>query len=579
MTTPATTPATTSGPITLAPTTLPAVVPTEMPEMAKMSDDIITIIPFCICICTDATFEEAKLAGFSEIYIPRPGGKFMKHQKLGGGTDRHVRMEVSGINVPAMVKSKAPAVVVNEVVPAIHFFPAGKPPAKMFLQIVQFFKAVMEKYKSDYEAQAFILWSQERGYYISIPEQTVSKASVNFEYTPEVIPAGSVLVVDIHSHNTMSAFFSGTDDRSDLKGIYYSGVVGHLDKKDYANVFRFNFKEEKISCKLEDVFSADGAAEVDPAWLAQVKQPTYQYGGTGNYGGYRGPGKPNPTSHMHGRGGSHIGQGFDYDWNEAFNTEVGSHQGNLPLRNKPEGHSGTFDANSPRFDSRSNGAGGHPALTRRECRRLESQRLLNQGFHGRHQADDDGVLRSLGGDFVPGPLDEEDLNQMLGKSQANSLASLAGNQSVGTRSLGAGDGFDYIAAQHGVDTANAWKDIMDNLLQMGGHDELMINVARLAVMKMDGEYLVAKGIVMPSLPANSAVPDDETLDDSQVAFLTAMYGADMTDIYTDIVENLQELESADEVLDDVRMAFLEEVVNVKQPVWPYSKEAQQDVPQ
>ena len=48
------------------------------------------------------------------------------------------------------------------------------------------------------EAHAWILWEPEKGYYISVPKQTVGKASVSFTYDDEVLPPGAVIVVDIH---------------------------------------------------------------------------------------------------------------------------------------------------------------------------------------------------------------------------------------------------------------------------------------------------------------------------------------------------------------------------------------------
>lgn len=175
--------------------TPPATPETQAPVEAANS--IKTIVPFAICVCADADFNKAVEMGFSEIYVPRAGGSYMKHQKLSHG--RHARMIVPATQVPAPVKA-ADLAFSPPIEQEVNFLPAGKVPVSFLHQIAKFFREVMDKYKTNYEAQAFILWNPERGYHISIPDQSVSQATVNFEYTPECIPAGSVLVVDIHSH-------------------------------------------------------------------------------------------------------------------------------------------------------------------------------------------------------------------------------------------------------------------------------------------------------------------------------------------------------------------------------------------
>lgn len=150
------------------------------------------IIPHVSCFVDPAGFEEAKSAGYAEIYLPHKGGKFLKHVKLSG--NRHVRLEVDSLPKSAL-EMLAKEVTIEE---EINFLPAGKIPKVMFDQIVEFFRKVIELKKAQFEAHAWILWSQERGYFISIPPQTVGGASVKFEYNDDCLPKGSVIVVDLH---------------------------------------------------------------------------------------------------------------------------------------------------------------------------------------------------------------------------------------------------------------------------------------------------------------------------------------------------------------------------------------------
>jgi hypothetical protein len=159
----------------------------------------------------------------------------------------------------------------------VNFLPAGKIPYSYFEQIVKFFRDVIELKKAQFEAHAWILWTAERGYFISIPKQTVSAAQVAFSY--DDLPEGAVIVVDIHSHNSMGAFYSGTDDNNDKTGVYYSGVVGKLTATSYDFVFRFNMHENKLTSTLADVFDIPVKPEVTiPAeWMDQVEisRPAY----------------------------------------------------------------------------------------------------------------------------------------------------------------------------------------------------------------------------------------------------------------------------------------------------------------
>lgn len=151
------------------------------------------IIPHVSCIATQEEFPEVVKGTYAEIYIPIEDG-FLKHIKLSG--DRFARLKVKDLPKVPGVEVSLPKPVTEE----INFLPGGKIPYSFFEQIVQFFRKVMELKKSDYEAHAWILWSKERGYFISVPKQTVSKASVSFSYDHDGLPPGSVIVVDLHSH-------------------------------------------------------------------------------------------------------------------------------------------------------------------------------------------------------------------------------------------------------------------------------------------------------------------------------------------------------------------------------------------
>lgn len=226
------------------------------------------LIPHVCCLCTAEEFEEVTKGTYAEIYIPLAEGGYLKHVKLVGG--RHARIKVE--KLPANTAIVADAITIEE---ELNFLPAGKIPYEYFEQIVEFFRQVSKKMKSEFEAHAWILWTKEKGYFISVPKQTVGKASVSFTYDDDSLPPGSIIVADWHSHNTMNAFYSGTDDNNDKSGIYYSGVIGKLTDASFEYVVRFNLYEQKKKCVLGELFDIQVKDVKVPAdWLAQVELRT-----------------------------------------------------------------------------------------------------------------------------------------------------------------------------------------------------------------------------------------------------------------------------------------------------------------
>ncbi len=224
------------------------------------------LIPHVSCYVTPEEFNEAITQNYAEIYVLTPKG-LIKHHKL-RGQSRFIRVKVDSI----------PGMVFPEIQEDISFLPNGKIPHELFNMVEAFFRKVMEVKKSDVEAMIWILWNEEKGYHLHVPEQTVSKASVRYEWNS--VPSGSILVVDIHSHNTMNAFFSGTDDKDDGIGIRFSGVFGKLNEAVPATVWRFNYKEAKYQATMEDIFQIPKPEvyNVPKEWVDKIETPKSQPG-------------------------------------------------------------------------------------------------------------------------------------------------------------------------------------------------------------------------------------------------------------------------------------------------------------
>lgn len=239
--------------------------------------------------------------GYTQIFIQTPKG-IMKHHVLRSGKDgaaRHIRVPVDQI----------PGTNLKKIEPEIKFLPAGKIPMQLLDEVKAFFREVIRRKGAAVEAMIWVLWSQEKGYYLHVPNQVVAHASANYDWAG--LPSGSSIIVDIHSHADFNAFFSGTDDRDDANSIRFSVVIGHNNKPVQSIKSRFNYLGAKMDVEIADIFSDRPLVEVPipEPWLEAVKTaaaPTPQtYGGRpGMDGSFRHPQYPGHTGPSYGHGAS-----------------------------------------------------------------------------------------------------------------------------------------------------------------------------------------------------------------------------------------------------------------------------------
>jgi len=100
------------------------------------------------------------------------------------------------------------------------------------------------------EQQYFITYRTglPRPFRVAVPEQTVSTTHIAYKMT---VP-GQILI-DLHSHHQMDAFFSETDDRDD-RGLSISAVVGHLFDEHPAITVRANVYGHRQSMPALTIF-------------------------------------------------------------------------------------------------------------------------------------------------------------------------------------------------------------------------------------------------------------------------------------------------------------------------------------
>lgn len=125
---------------------------------------------------------------------------------------------------------------------------APKIPKSIFNKVIQLFE---ENSNREYALQIFYN-SKKEEYELFVPEQRATASTVEFVRNDKKENEMD-LMMDIHSHASFSAFFSGTDNRDEL-GIRLYMVIGNLDKEIHSVAFRAGLAGNFGKVNVEDVF-------------------------------------------------------------------------------------------------------------------------------------------------------------------------------------------------------------------------------------------------------------------------------------------------------------------------------------
>jgi len=102
------------------------------------------------------------------------------------------------------------------------------------------------------------LWDKIRKEYALYEPDTISFSTRHISYR-NVLPDEYELVMDLHSHGRMPAFFSKTDDKSDIGGFYIAGVVGNCDSGEPTFATRIVVNGNFFECRdFRKFFSLEG---------------------------------------------------------------------------------------------------------------------------------------------------------------------------------------------------------------------------------------------------------------------------------------------------------------------------------
>jgi len=144
-------------------------------------------------------------------------------------------------------------------------------PGSLLATTVEFFRAV---YQEKSEAEAFLQFFYDREkeeYFLHCPVQLVSGAMVRFKRDPEM-EARHLLVMDIHSHNSMPAFFSTIDDADEQEDRLY-GVIGHVHHRIPQMEFRMGCAGRFVALDGRSLFTRPEAPMAWPKeWLERCHE-------------------------------------------------------------------------------------------------------------------------------------------------------------------------------------------------------------------------------------------------------------------------------------------------------------------
>ena len=143
-----------------------------------------------------------------------------------------------------------------------------KIPAHIFSKVMVFFKSISDELH--YEVLVHILYdTEEKEYIIKVPKQRISEASVNSE-TDEPYPERYIHVMDFHSHNTMPAVFSETDNGDEKETRLYA-VAGRFNRTFPEITVRAGCAGKFIPLNPEDVFEGDFFGSYPEEWKENIR--------------------------------------------------------------------------------------------------------------------------------------------------------------------------------------------------------------------------------------------------------------------------------------------------------------------
>lgn len=151
-------------------------------------------------------------------------------------------------------------------------FKNNKIPINILNQIINFFKQIHNKTNTEVLVEIYYNFKL-KDYKAYCPKQTVSDAHLTRdpEDNFELCKQGYRLIMDIHSHNTMPAFWSSIDNNDETAFRLY-GVIGDITNDNCQILIRSKIENYDINLNINDIFdnNLNESLDIPQLWFDNV---------------------------------------------------------------------------------------------------------------------------------------------------------------------------------------------------------------------------------------------------------------------------------------------------------------------
>lgn len=154
--------------------------------------------------------------------------------------------------------------LLDDIAPQSSISIVNKIPKDLLVEIVGSFARICKKNGNEAAAQIYRERDGEQKYFIYYPEQKISGASVTYADDPTMLEMRSKhnLIMELHSHNTMSAFWSGTDNNNEKDcGLYM--VIGTFGAASATYKCRYKYGNTYADFPAYEIFDMTAEEEAE----------------------------------------------------------------------------------------------------------------------------------------------------------------------------------------------------------------------------------------------------------------------------------------------------------------------------
>jgi len=122
--------------------------------------------------------------------------------------------------------------------------------------VAQFFEQAREL--SPNECAAWVVWNQQTNEWKLMMLEELSVGHSHVQSNLPTLEEGEHMVIDLHSHGLLGAFFSSTDNFDDRGEVKIAGVIGNLNKPEVTTSFRLCANGMFVSLPFESSQEQEG---------------------------------------------------------------------------------------------------------------------------------------------------------------------------------------------------------------------------------------------------------------------------------------------------------------------------------